>query len=169
MAATEQQQVLGPALQLSDTQRLLWPCHDTTKPCAASSEQWCCPPACNLSCSVGCLVCGCAAYPPLYPNFPATAMDTPLKYHEQELSYAGIDLKKLTDSGKKVRAAHNSTWRSLSMHWQWLHRALCSNSAHLAMEDHAVSVSRRQHSCLCVYSCLVHKQWECDVDCALEC
>jgi hypothetical protein len=29
-------------------------------------------------------------------------MDTPLKYHEQELSYAGIDLKALIDSGKKV-------------------------------------------------------------------
>lgn len=47
-------------------------------------------------------VIGLSAYPPLYPNFPATAMDTPLKYHEQELSYAGIDLKKLTDSGKKL-------------------------------------------------------------------
>lgn len=44
----------------------------------------------------------CAAYPPLYPNFPASAMDTPLKYHEQELSYAGIDLKQLLNSGKKV-------------------------------------------------------------------
>lgn len=43
-----------------------------------------------------------AAYPPLYPNFPLSAMDTPLKYHEQELSYAGIDLKKLLNSGKKV-------------------------------------------------------------------
>jgi hypothetical protein len=31
-------------------------------------------------------------------------MDTPLKYHEQELSYAGIDLKGLIDSGKKVSA-----------------------------------------------------------------
>lgn len=49
----------------------------------------------------------CAAYPPLYPNFPASAMDTPLKYHEQELSYAGIDLKKLVDSGKKVGC---TTW-----------------------------------------------------------
>lgn len=48
-----------------------------------------------------CVLLG-AAYPPLYPNFPLSAMDTPLKYHEQELSYAGIDLKKLIDSGKKV-------------------------------------------------------------------
>jgi hypothetical protein len=31
-----------------------------------------------------------------------SAMDTPIKYHEQELSYAGIDLKKLLASGKKV-------------------------------------------------------------------
>lgn len=48
------------------------------------------------------LCCCCAAYPPLYPNFPLSAMDTPLKYHEQELSYADIDLKALIDSGKKV-------------------------------------------------------------------
>jgi hypothetical protein len=43
------------------------------------------------------------AYPPLYEGFPASVMDTPLKYHEQELSYAGIDLKKLLASGKRVR------------------------------------------------------------------
>jgi hypothetical protein len=54
-------------------------------------------------------LCACAAYPPLYPNFPLSAMDTPLKYHEQELSYAGIDLKKLVDSGKKVRTAHQGS------------------------------------------------------------
>jgi len=29
-------------------------------------------------------------------------MDTPFKYHEQELSYAGIDLQALLASGKKV-------------------------------------------------------------------
>jgi hypothetical protein len=29
-------------------------------------------------------------------------MDTPLKYHEQELSYAGINLRSLLASGKKV-------------------------------------------------------------------
>lgn len=46
-----------------------------------------------------------AAYPPLYPDFPISAMDTPLKYHEQELSYAGIDLPALIKSGKKV--THN--------------------------------------------------------------
>jgi hypothetical protein len=34
-------------------------------------------------------------------------MDTPLKYHEQELSYAGIDLKKLLNSGKKVSAVNS--------------------------------------------------------------
>jgi hypothetical protein len=43
-----------------------------------------------------------AAYPPLYPNFGLSALDTPLKYHEQELSYAGISLKNLVRSGKKV-------------------------------------------------------------------
>jgi hypothetical protein len=45
---------------------------------------------------------GPAAYPPLYPNFGLSALDTPLKYHEQELSYAGISLKNLVRSGKKV-------------------------------------------------------------------
>jgi hypothetical protein len=51
-----------------------------------------------------CAVCAWAfaAYPPLYPDFPISAMDTPLRYHEQELSYAGIDLPALTNSGKKV-------------------------------------------------------------------
>jgi len=47
-------------------------------------------------------VIGLSAYPPLYPNFPLSAMDTPLNYHEQELSYAGIDLKELLASGKKL-------------------------------------------------------------------
>lgn len=47
----------------------------------------------------------CAAYPPLYPGFPMSALDTPLKYHEQELSYAGINLKNLVNNmGKKVDA-----------------------------------------------------------------
>lgn len=54
-----------------------------------------------------CVVCpaaaAAAAYPPLYPNFGLAALDTPLKYHEQELSYAGISLKDLVRSGKKVR------------------------------------------------------------------
>lgn len=49
-----------------------------------------------------CVLCAFPAYPPLYPNFPVSAMDTPFKYHEQELSYAGIDLPALLASGKKV-------------------------------------------------------------------
>uniref|UniRef100_A0A383VIG4 Glycoside hydrolase family 5 domain-containing protein n=1 Tax=Tetradesmus obliquus TaxID=3088 RepID=A0A383VIG4_TETOB len=47
-------------------------------------------------------VIGVSAYPPLYPNFGLAALDTPLKYHEQELSYAGISLKDLVRSGKKL-------------------------------------------------------------------
>jgi hypothetical protein len=47
-----------------------------------------------------------------------SALDTPLKYHEQELSYAGINLKNLVRSGKKVRGDNQcaadqiqNTWR----------------------------------------------------------
>eukprot|EP00879_Flechtneria_rotunda_P029190 GHRR01031470.1.p1 GENE.GHRR01031470.1~~GHRR01031470.1.p1 ORF type:complete len:383 (+),score=118.71 GHRR01031470.1:889-2037(+) len=47
-------------------------------------------------------VIGVSAYPPLYPGFSYAALDTPLKYHEQELSYAGINLRQLISSGKKL-------------------------------------------------------------------
>ncbi|KAI8466523.1 MAG: hypothetical protein J3K34DRAFT_433415 [Monoraphidium minutum] len=47
-------------------------------------------------------VIGVSAYPPLYPNFKYADMGIALQYHAQELSYAGIDLKKLLDSGKKL-------------------------------------------------------------------
>ncbi len=47
-------------------------------------------------------VIGVSAYPPLYPGFSTSALDTPLKYHEQELSYAGINLRQLINSVKKV-------------------------------------------------------------------
>lgn len=57
-----------------------------------------------------------AAYPPLYPNFPLSAMDTPLKYHEQELSYAGIDLKGLLASGKKVGGVMGMQLYSRQLH-----------------------------------------------------
>eukprot|EP00878_Enallax_costatus_P001421 GHUV01001571.1.p1 GENE.GHUV01001571.1~~GHUV01001571.1.p1 ORF type:complete len:424 (+),score=133.23 GHUV01001571.1:197-1468(+) len=47
-------------------------------------------------------VIGVSAYPPLYTGFPVDALNTPLKYHEQELSYAGINLKDLIKRGKKL-------------------------------------------------------------------
>ncbi|KAF8071022.1 hypothetical protein HT031_001104 [Scenedesmus sp. PABB004] len=47
-------------------------------------------------------VIGVSAYPPLYLGFREDALSTPLKYHEQELSYAGINLKQLIKSGKKL-------------------------------------------------------------------
>eukprot|EP00775_Hariotina_reticulata_P001231 gene1231-1570_t len=47
-------------------------------------------------------VIGVSAYPPLYPGFSYDALNTPLKYHAQELSYAGIDLLQLIKKGKKL-------------------------------------------------------------------
>ncbi|KIZ00733.1 hypothetical protein MNEG_7227 [Monoraphidium neglectum] len=47
-------------------------------------------------------VIGLSAYPPLYPGFKYQDLPVALQYHAQELSYAGIDLKQLLDSGKKL-------------------------------------------------------------------
>lgn len=90
-------------------------------------------------------------------------MDTPIKYHEQELSYAGIDLKALLASGKKVRACVFCMCVLGRGGWQLhLQRARCkrplngcvaglaggaSNSADLTLLKHTLSSPRTLYGC----------------------
>jgi len=47
-------------------------------------------------------IIGVSAYPPLDPNFTPADLEITLKYHDQELKYAGVDLKGLLNKGKRL-------------------------------------------------------------------